>query len=239
MSLMGSAPPSCTSHNFITELWYIAPSIHHCDVQSHTPPVTAVTPPATRAAHTRSGPYTAAAAPSHHRVTTAAKHHHTPPYRSCAPSNQLDVQRCRIYQTPHHRHKTIHHLTIHHLTPPYPYMADDRPAWGQRATRNPKGPYKWSSGKNGETVVSIECGAHKGKKGVVQKCGWEISGGEDMVYLIKVTNKSNVVVWSSDTAIVVDELAQPGPLHSATIVLGQAGSGARWCMVVYGGVSLC
>jgi len=238
MSLMGSAPPSCTSHNFITDLWYIAPSIHHCDVQSHTPPVTAVTPPATRAAHTRSGPYTAAAAPSHHRVTTAAKHHHTPPYRSCAPSNQLDVQRCRIYQTPHHRHKTIHHLTIHHLTPPYPYMADDRPAWGQRATRNPKAPYRWSSGKKGETVVSIECGAHKGKKGVVQQCGWEV-GGEEMVYLIKVTNKSNVVVWSSDTAIVVDELAQPGPLHSATIVVGQAGSGARWCMVVYGGVSLC
>jgi hypothetical protein len=119
-------------------------------------------------------------------------------------------------------------------------MAEDRPAWGQRATRDPKGPYRWSSGKKGETVVSIECGAHKGKKGVVQKCGWEISGGEeDMVYFIKVTNKSNVVVWSSDTAIVVDELAQPGPLHSATIVVGQAGSGARWCMVVYGGVSLC
>ena len=62
-----------------------------------------------------------------------------------------------------------------------------------------------------------------------------------MVYFIKVTNKSNVVVWSSDTAIVVDELAQPGPLHSATIVAVQAGSGsgAWWCMVVYGGVSLC
>jgi hypothetical protein len=117
-------------------------------------------------------------------------------------------------------------------------MADGRPALGQRATRNPKGPYRWSQGKNGDTVVSIECGAHKGKKGVVQKCGFETSGDEDMVYSIRLTNKSNVVVWSSDTAIVVDELAQPGPLHSATIVVGQAGSGARWCMVVYGGVSL-
>ena len=37
------APPSCTSHNFITELWYITPSIqHHRDI--HTSPVTAVTP---------------------------------------------------------------------------------------------------------------------------------------------------------------------------------------------------
>ena len=101
MSLMGSAPPSCTSHNFITELWYIAPSIHHCDVQSHTPPVTAVTPPATRAAHTRSGPYTAAAAPSHHRVTTAAKHHHTP-----------DHARPATNSTSNAAAYTKHHITV-------------------------------------------------------------------------------------------------------------------------------
>ena len=118
-------------------------------------------------------------------------------------------------------------------------MADDRPALGQRATRNPKAPYTWSKGKNGDAPVTIERGTHKGKKGVVQKCGIEASGEDHMVYLIKLTNGSKVVVWSSDTAIVVDELAQPGPLHSATIVVGQAGSGARWCMVVYGGVSLC
>ena len=58
-----------------------------------------------------------------------------------------------------------------------------------------------------------------------------------MIYLIKLTNGSNakVVAWSSDTAIVVDELEQPGPLHSVV----QAGSGAWWCMVVCGGVWWC
>ena len=116
-------------------------------------------------------------------------------------------------------------------------MADHQPARGPCATRNPKAPYTWSKGKNGDAPVTIERGTHKGKKGVVQKCGIEASGGDHMVYLVKLTNGSKVVDWSSDTAIVVDELAQPGPSHSPTIMV--AGSGARWCMVVYGGVSLC
>ena len=120
-------------------------------------------------------------------------------------------------------------------------MADDRPGQRQCATRYPKSPYKWNQGKNGDALVTIERGTHKGKKGVVQKCGFESSGrdhGEHMVYLIKLNGSdAKVVVWSSDTAIVVDELAQPGPSHSPTIMV--AGSGARWCMVVYGGVSLC
>ena len=120
-------------------------------------------------------------------------------------------------------------------------MADDRPpAQGQCATRNPKSPYKWSTGKNGDVKVTIERGTHKGKTGVVIKCGFEswFQGG-DMVYLIKVPNGGNVVVWSSDTAIVLDELTQQGPSHSATNMVGPAGSGAWWCTVVYGGVSLC
>ena len=61
-----------------------------------------------------------------------------------------------------------------------------------------------------------------------------------MVYLIKLNgSNAKIVVWSSDTAIVVDELAQQGPSHSATNMVGPAGSGAWWCTVVYGGVSLC
>jgi hypothetical protein len=118
-------------------------------------------------------------------------------------------------------------------------MDEDRPARGQRPTRNPKAPYSWSKSKKGDVLVTIERGQHSGKQGVVQRYGFEAGG--DMVYLINLTNGSNikVVVWPSDTTIVVDKLAQPGPSHSATIMIGQDASGARWCMVAYGGVSLC
>ena len=115
-------------------------------------------------------------------------------------------------------------------------MADDRPpAQGQCPTRNPKSPYKWSTGPNGDVKVTIERGTHKGKTGVVQKCGFEewFKGG-DMVYLIKLGNGSNVVVWSSDTAIVLDELVVPaGDDGAASAPLPHPFS---QCMVVYGGV---
>ena len=181
-------------------------------------------------------------------------------------------------------------------------MADDRPAQGQYASMNPKPPFKWNQGKNGKTVVTIIRGTHKGKKGVVQKYGFDV--GDRMVYLIKLTNgNAQVVVLTSVTSIIpaagdiVDSSAaaalpaavnqpdktgvvapshaaeerQPPAMHVAvapeveasaekasvapssagvetaapldaaalTIAAGDVHGGVWWCMVVYGGVSLC
>jgi hypothetical protein len=193
-------------------------------------------------------------------------------------------------------------------------MADDRPAQVQCAIMNPKPPFKWNQGKNGNTVVTIIRGKHTGKKGVVQKYGFDVEN--HMVYLIKLTNgNAQVVVLSSVTSIfhaagdIVDSSAaaalpaadnQPdktgvvAPSHAAeelqppskhvadttefeasasaekasdapssagvetaapldaaaltiaagdaaalTIAAGDVHGGVWWCMVVYGGVSLC
>jgi hypothetical protein len=167
---------------------------------------------------------------------------------------------------------------------------------------DPKPPFKWNQGKNGKTLVTIIRGTHKGKKGVVQRYGFD--DGDRMVYLIKLTNgNAQVVVLTSVTSIIpaavdiVDSSAaaalpaavnQPdktgvvAPSHAAateveasasadkasdapssagvqtaapldaaaltiaagdaaalTIAAGDVHGGVWWCMVIYGGVSLC
>jgi hypothetical protein len=57
---------------------------------------------------------------------------------------------------------------------------------------------------------------------------------DQMVYMINLTTGGNVVVWAADVALVVAE--EPG---ACTASLPAQISGAWWCMVVYGGVSLC
>ena len=190
-------------------------------------------------------------------------------------------------------------------------MADDRPAQVQCAIMNPKPPFKWHQGKNGKTVVTIIRGTHKGKKGVVQKYGFDVENR--MVYLIKLTNgNAQVVVLTSVTSIIPaavdivdsseaaalpaavnqpDKTGVVAPSHAAeklqplakhvaaapevasaekasdapssagvetaapldaaaltiaagdaaalTIAAGDVHGGVWWCMVIYGGVSLC
>ena len=84
---------------------------------------------------------------------------------------------------------------------------------------------------------------------------------DQMVYMINLTTGGNVVVWAADVALVVAEepgactaslparlgppavpkIAPTAPGSSTNVLRGPASadSGAWWCMVVYGGVSLC
>ena len=97
------APPSCTLHNFITELWYIAPSIQYTTVMyTYTTSHSCHSSIHTRAAH---GPVRTP--PQRHQVTTGLPqqpsttiHHHTDPARPATNS----TSNAAAY--------TKHHITV-------------------------------------------------------------------------------------------------------------------------------
>ncbi len=104
----------------------------------------------------------------------------------------------------------------------------DRPASQKRPTGHPIAPFKWQRGRfhADNPITYIVSGAHRGKRGQIRKWGlaaW--ARGEEMIYDVKVSSNENVVVWAADTTI-----TKPG-----MVVYG----GVWWCMVVYGGASLC
>ena len=137
---------------------------------------------------------------------------------------------------------------------------NDRPASQKRPTGRPSAPFKWNKGPPGDAQVTIKWGPDQGKQGVVKRYGFG-QNEDQMVYMINLTTGGNVVVWAVNVALVVAEepgactaslpahlgppavpkIAPTAPGSSTNVLRGPASadSGAWWCMVVYGGVSLC